>query len=254
MKVNTGDTDREIILDFDDIHEYEAFFGEVEKEGCFILKNLSLPQNPLIRARAAGSSRSRKIKPTRIVEREGDFEIWLQESTPRQPPPAPPLAEEKKPEPEKTLVEEEVHYRTLAEKVRALPVSERVTLALKADLAERRILMQENNIKINEFLLRNPRLTEGEIAWMARNATSPVQTILTILHNKGWMNMESVRTGILTNPKTPAAMVLDMIPMLNASDLMKMNNARYLREDVKNAVVKEMKKRGLRVKRDMENY
>ncbi len=142
--------------------------------------------------------------------------------------------------------------RTLAEKLRAMPVTERAALAMKADLQERRILMQEANPKIHEFLLRNPRLTESEIAFMARNPGSPIQTILTILQHRDWMIKDPIRQGILTNPKTPPATVLDMIPGASAGDLIKMYHARMLREDVRVSVQREMKKRGIRVKKDAQ--
>ena len=83
---------------------------------------------------------------------------------------------------------------------------------------ERRILMQENNSKVNEFLLRNVRITEQEIAFMARNAAVPMQNLLMIAGNRAWMNHEPIRAAVLTNPRTPAAMVMDMIPTLSPPD------------------------------------
>jgi hypothetical protein len=109
--------------------------------------------------------------------------------------------------------------------------------------------MQENNSKINEFLLRNVRITDGEIAFMARNPSSPMQTILAIANHKDWMSRESIRGALLSNPRTPPTMAMDMIPGLSSTELLRMSNSRHLREDVQKAVGREMKKRGLKPKR-----
>ena len=141
--------------------------------------------------------------------------------------------------------------RSLFDQIRALSVTERVALALKADLMERRVLMQENNSKINEFLLRNVRITEQEVAFMARNAGIPMQNLLAIAGNRPWMSHEAIRGAILTNPRTPAAMVMDMIPTLSPPDLLKMHHAPYLREDIKATVRRELKKRGIKIRENM---
>lgn len=215
---------------------------------------IAVPADPLIVARASGSLRSRKIKPLKITREDHGVRIQMfLKKAPRlpehQPESSPDLPASLKSE-ESASVENTP--RTLAEKLRAMPVTERAALAMKADLHERRIMMQESNPKIHEFLLRNPRLTEGEIAFMARNPASPIQTILTILQHRDWMNKDSIRQAILTNPKTPPATVLDMIPVAPAGDLIKMYHARMLREDVRASVQREMKKRGIRVKKDAQ--
>ena len=111
--------------------------------------------------------------------------------------------------------------------------------------------MQENNSKINEFLLRNVRITEQEVAFMARNAGIPMQNLLAIAGNRPWMNHETIRAAILTNPRTPAAMIMDMIPTLGAQDLLKMHHAAYLREDIKANVRRELKKRGIKIRENL---
>jgi len=215
---------------------------------------VKLPADPLIVARASGSLRSRRIKPLKITRENHGFRVQMfsKKSLPPEPQPESSpdlLASLKLDEPSDTGEEKP---KTLAEKLRLMPVTERAALAMKADLQERRILMQESNPKIHEFLLRNPRLTEGEIAFMARNPMSPIQTILTILQHRNWMTTDSIRQGILTNPKTPAVTVLDMIPALSAGDLIKMYHARMLREDVRASVQREVKKRGIRIRKENE--
>lgn len=117
---------------------------------------------------------------------------------------------------------------------------------------ERRALMQENNLKINEFLLRNPRISEQEIAWMARNPAIPMQTLLAIIGHNSWMRQNAIRTAVLLNPRTPAPTALELIPAASSGDLLKLHHSSDLREDVRAVVAREMKKRKISPKRIVE--
>ena len=241
MKIVPGATRGEYILEFPSHQKFEEFFLLAEHHGYFVIDSLDLPEDVVFRARAQGSPRSRKIKPRRVC-REGN--VCRVEIIDR-PVPVPQQHKEESPKAADAAV-----GKSLQEKIRTMPLSERVALAKNGDFHERRILMQENNPKIHEFLLRNIRITESEIAWIAGRAVSPIQTILTIANHRDWMKVESIRTGILTNPKTPVAYIMDRIPILSAADLIKMRRAKFLREDIQAAIKKEMKKRGIHVKEE----
>jgi hypothetical protein len=254
MKMFPGETSGELILEFETPEEFEKFFDQADSNGYFELPPYGIPDKVVFRARAIGSPRSRKIKPIKILHSDEAAIVYLVDPAPSQSKNT--KAVELPSEPAKADLPEgdaiasataEVG-KSLFDQIRSLTVTERVALALKADLMERRILMQENNSKINEFLLRNVRITEQEVAFMARNASLPMQNLLAIAGNRPWMNHESIRAAILTNPRTPAAMVMDMIPTLSAQDLLKMHHAPYLREDIKGNVRRELKKRKIKIK------
>ena len=254
MRVFPGESGKEIILEFDHLEEFESFFDEADRAGCFEIPEPSLPQNAIFRARVSGSPRTRKIKPVKIESSGKTSTIFLSLKPPveadQKAVEVQPL--EPQPEPENPDVDSQPEVaKSQFEKIRALTVTERVALALKGDLMERRILMQENNSKVNEFLLRNVRITEQEIAFMARNASVPMQNLLMIAGNRKWMGHEPIRAAILSNPRTPAAMVMDMIPTLSPPDLLKMHHAPYLREDVKATVRRELKKRGIKIRENL---
>jgi len=253
MKIFPGEPSGELILEFETPEEFEEFFDEADRNGYFELPHYSLPKNAVFRARAIGSPRSRKIKPVKILQSGEATIIHIVDPSPTQSKTT--RAVELPSQPDESPAESAAVASATAEvgkslfdQIRALTVTERVTLALKADLMERRILMQENNSKINEFLLRNVRITEQEVAFMARNASIPMQNLLAIAGNRPWMSHEAIRGAILTNPRTPAPMVIDMIPTLSPPDLLRMHHAPYLREDIKANVRRELKKRGIKIK------
>ncbi len=258
MKMFPGESSGELVLEFESPEEFETFFDEADRNGYFELPPFGIPNNVVFRARAIGSPRSRKVKPIKILHSGEATIIHLvdQPSTQSKTMKAVELPSElpTTEEPDKGVAIASATAevgRSLFDQIRALSVTERVALALKADLPERRILMQENNSKINEFLLRNVRITEQEVAFMARNAGIPMQNLLAIAGNRPWMNHETIRAAILTNPRTPAAMIMDMIPTLGPQDLLKMHHAPYLREDIKANVRRELKKRGIKIRENL---
>ena len=235
MQILAGASEQETILEFASTVEFDSFFADAERDGYFVLNVDALASNCVLVARCVDSPRMRRVRPLSITKIPGGYEIRTSAKSRPELPVEPQRS---------TETQESPHDR-----IRALTVTERVTLALKADLLERRILAQENNPKINEFLLRNSRITDQEIAHLARNPASPMQTILAISNHKEWMGRESIRGALLNNPRTPPVMVLDMIPGLSSGELIRMSSSRYLREDVQRAVAQEMKKRGIRPKR-----
>ena len=242
MKIRQGGKDKEFILEFSDQQEFETFFEAVDREGAFVLEHPKISPDSEFRAIATGSPRSRKIRPQKIVSDQSSTRVVLFE-----PPPEAPAGSTEEPQ-----VQEEPRARakTLHEQLREMTVTEKAMLAMKANLAERRLLIQDQNPKIQEFLMRNPKLTESEIAWIAKNPMSAIPTLLNIIQHKDWMSKDAVRQSILTNPKTPAHIVMDRIPYLSAADLIKMHQAKNLREDVRDAVQRQMKKKGILIKKD----
>ena len=235
MKILNGESENEYLLEFANPQEFEEFFTQVDQEGSFLLPVSDISAGALFRATTSGTNRSRRIKPLRILKETASTRIVLQENPVSS---SPTVSVEEKREPAKSV----------AEQIRELTITEKAMLAMKANAAERRVLMQDLNPKIQEFLLRNPQLTEPEIAWLAKNPMSAIPTLLTIIQHKGWMSKDTVRQGILTNPKTPAHILLDKIPTLSAGDLIKMHHAKNLREDIRDAVQRQIKRRGIHIR------
>lgn len=242
MKIRPGGKDKEYILEFSDQNEFESFFESVDREGSFVVDHQNISPDSEFRAIASGSPRSRKIRPQKIVSDQTATRVVLFEPPPSNPAPAeeePGLQEQHRP-----------RAKTLHEQLREMTVTEKAMLAMRANLAERRLLIQDQNPKIQEFLMRNPKLTESEIAWIAKNPMTAIPILLNILQHKEWMSKDAIRQGILTNPKTPAHVILDRIPYLSGADLIKMHQAKNLREDVREAVQRQMKKKGIVVKKE----
>src|SRR5262249_28940687 len=177
MRVIAPEAGREYILEFESSEEMDRFFEDSEASGSFVLPVTGLPADSAFRARCTTSTRTRKIKPYAITQQESGALVRISEPLPQsRNERARTVSREETRSQEETVpanADGATVGQSLHDRIHGMTVNDRVMLAMKADQNERRILMQENNLKINEFLLRNPRITEPEIAWLARNPCVP---------------------------------------------------------------------------------
>ena len=105
------------------------------------------------------------------------------------------------------------------DQIRGLSQTQKILLAVKADRAERALLVQDNDPRVLLSLLRNPRLTVDEVVRIAKSSflTYPVADV--ILKTVQWMASLDVRTALIHNPKTPPASALRILPTLPDSEV-----------------------------------
>ena len=100
------------------------------------------------------------------------------------------------------------------DRMRSLSQMEKILLAVKADRAERALLLQDNDPRVLLSLLRNPRLTVDEVARLAKSPYLTFQIADVIVKAQQWMASLDVRAGLVHNPKTPPAFALRILPTL----------------------------------------
>jgi hypothetical protein len=105
------------------------------------------------------------------------------------------------------------------DRVRALSQMEKLLLAVKADRAERALLLQDNDPRVLLSLLRNPRLTVDEVARLAKSSFLTYQVADVITKAAQWMSSLDVRLGLIHNPKTPPAFAVRILPTLPENDV-----------------------------------
>ena len=100
------------------------------------------------------------------------------------------------------------------DRIRSLSQMEKILLAVKADRAERALLLQDNDPRVLLSLLRNPRLTVDEVVRVAKSSYLTFQIAEVIMKTAQWMTSLDVRMGLINNPKTPPAFALRILPTL----------------------------------------
>ena len=171
----------------------------------------------------------------------GWSELPLPEAAPEEPAPA--EAAENSPAAVERLraaivaeVGEEIPL-SLTQRVMKLRTNQKIILALKGGKEERTLLIREANRLIQVNVIRNGRITEGEIAFIANMRSINEEVLRIISTNRDWMKKYTIAKNIVMNPKTPLALTLNFFKRLNDMDLKLLvrdkNVAEILRREAK---------------------
>jgi len=127
---------------------------------------------------------------------------------------------------------EEAVAGTLLARVRAMGVGERLKLAMRGHKEVRTLLLRDPNRLVVRFVLSNPKITEEEIVAIANNRAVDEELLRIIAGNREWMRQRQVRLGVVTNPKTPAALALRFLPAVEERDIRRLAKSKSVPEVV----------------------
>jgi hypothetical protein len=119
-------------------------------------------------------------------------------------------------------------HRTVAQRIMKLAPNQKIVLALKGGKEERTILMREANGLIQTNVVRNGRITEGEIAHIAQMRTIHEEVIRIISNNREWVRKYPILKNLVSNPRTPLPIALRLIGRVNEYDLKLMSKDRNI--------------------------
>jgi hypothetical protein len=127
-----------------------------------------------------------------------------------------------------------------------LEVAEKIKLGLTGDKEWRSILIKEANKLVQGAVMKNPRISEGEVLTVAKNLTSSDELIRIILLNKDWIKNYEIRKALVTHPKTPLPKALRFVSSLSMKDVKNLARSRQVSRIIATAARKEL---DLRIKK-----
>ena len=127
-----------------------------------------------------------------------------------------------------------------------LKVAEKIKMGLTGDKEWRTLMIKQSNKLIQAAVLKNPRITDGEVLMIAKNKTSSEDLIRMILLNKEWMKFYEIKKALITHPKTPPPKAMRLVPMLTMKDIKELAKSRQVSTLVSTAARKELE---LRIKK-----
>jgi len=127
-----------------------------------------------------------------------------------------------------------------------LKVAEKIKMALTGDKEWRSILIKEANKLVQAAVMKNPRITDGEVLMVANNRTSSDEVIRIILLNKDWLKNYEIRKALVTHPKTPLPKALRFVNGLTMKDIKNLARSRQVSNIIATAARKELE---LRIKK-----
>jgi len=129
---------------------------------------------------------------------------------------------------------------TLTQRVMRLRTNQKILLAQKGGKEERTLLVREANRLIQVAVIRNGRITEGEVAYISQMRTVHDEVLRVITMNREWMKKYPIVRNLVYNPRTPLPLAMNNLRRLNDFDLKMMmkdrNVAEQLRREAKRIV------------------
>lgn len=124
-----------------------------------------------------------------------------------------------------------------------LKVAEKIKMGLTGDKEWRALMIKEANKLIQGAVMKNPRITDGEVLMVAKNKTSSDDLIRLILLNKDWVKNYEIKKALLVHPKTPPPKALRFVSYMTTKDIKDLAKSRQVSTIVSTAARKELEKR-----------
>jgi hypothetical protein len=115
--------------------------------------------------------------------------------------------------------EEKAQQKSVHERLRGLSAVEQSRIAREGSISERTALEKIYGKAVWEPLLRNPKLSQPEVARIARMGNLPRPLLEVIVGNAGWLSAGIVRRAVLSNPRMTLQMVDKVLRSLPKSEL-----------------------------------
>lgn len=150
------------------------------------------------------------VASTSDAETSRDFARELLEETPE---------ETKVAKPNTAIESDDEKKGSLYRQILSMPVSKKIKLALKGNKEARSILIKDSNKMVSTSVLKNPRISDGEVAAIASSKSAIEDLLRLIAANNGWMRKYSIRVALVNNPKCPFAIAQKILPTLQDADV-----------------------------------
>lgn len=128
------------------------------------------------------------------------------------PPPGPATTEA-------TVDEESEEFKSKYQLAQTMGVSDKIKAAMTGDKEWRSILIKDANKLVSIAVVKNPRITDGEILTIAKSSVQNDEIMRLICANKEWIKNAQIRKALVENNKTPIAAALRFVPTLSERDL-----------------------------------
>jgi hypothetical protein len=144
---------------------------------------------------------------------------------------------------EEFVTSENPIVRSAYKRILTLNVAQKAILAMKGGREERVILVRDTNKVVALGVLKNARITEGEIEMIAAMRNVSEEILRSVGVNREWSQNYAVVTNLVRNPRTPPTVSTNFVARLNNRDLKNIGGDRNVPE-----IIRKMAKRNLELR------
>ena len=109
--------------------------------------------------------------------------------------------------------------RSAYKRILSLNVGQKAILAMKGGREERTILVRDTNKLVALGVLKNARLTEGEVERIAAMRNVSEEILRNVGINREWSQIYAVTANLVRNPRTPPSLSTNFVARLTNKDL-----------------------------------
>jgi hypothetical protein len=113
-------------------------------------------------------------------------------------------------------------------------VSDKIKMALTGDKEWRNIFLKDPNKLVSSAVLKNPRITDGEVLAVAKNKSSNDELIRLINLNREWVKHYEIKKALVMHPRTPLPKALRYMDILTEKDLKNLAKSRGVSQVIVN--------------------
>lgn len=113
-------------------------------------------------------------------------------------------------------------------------VSAKIKMALTGDKEWRAIFLKDSNKLVCGAVMKNPRITAGEVLMVAKSKTSSEDLIRLITLNPDWIKKVDIQKALVVHPRTPLPKALRYMSVLTEKDLKVLAKSRGISATVVN--------------------
>jgi len=132
----------------------------------------------------------------------------------------------------------------LTKKTPPPPTNQKHRLGIQGCKGGGTTLMRESNRLIQVNVIRNTRITQGEVAHIAQMRSVNEEVLRIITMNREWMKKYPITRAIVMNPRTPLPLAMTHYKRLNDSDLKLMMRDKNIAEVLRREAKKWMETKG----------
>ena len=115
--------------------------------------------------------------------------------------------------------EEDEQYLSKYKIALMMGISDKIKMALTGDKEWRAIFIKDANKLVSAGVIKNPRITDGEILTILKVGVQNDEIIRLICANKEWVKNYTIRKALIACPKTPLPNALRYLSTMNEKDL-----------------------------------
>lgn len=98
-------------------------------------------------------------------------------------------------------------------------IGEKIKMALSGDKEWRAILVKDANKLVSGSVIKNPRITEGEILTLVKSGIQNDEIMRLICANKEWIKSYKIRKALVENSRTPVQNAMRYLGTMGEKDL-----------------------------------